>query len=104
MARTTPFDHAARRADCGHRRSHRCRSGPGADRRARGAVGSCCISDFEVLSVRVVGPLYGRESRNGYDPAPDTKLSYSAFRAFLGPYHFKFGPTPWDLRFITYSA
>jgi hypothetical protein len=61
-------------------------------------------SDFRVVSVRIVGPLYGRQSRDGYDPPPDTALSYGAFRRFLLPYHFKFATTPWDLRYITYSS
>ena len=61
-------------------------------------------SSFRILSVRIVGPLYGRQSVNGYDPPPDTRLSYDALRRFLLPYHFKFGPTPWDHRFVTYSA
>jgi len=59
---------------------------------------------FQVLSVRIVGPLYGRQSVNGYDPPPDTRLSYAAFARFLLPYHFKFGPTPWDHRFVVYAA
>lgn len=61
-------------------------------------------SSFRVVSVRIVGPLYGRQSANGYDPPPDTRLSYAALRAFLLPYHFKFGPTPWDHRFVIYTA
>ena len=61
-------------------------------------------SSFRVLSVRIVGPLYGRQSVNGYDPPPDTRLSYDALRQFLLPYHFKFGPTPWDHRFVVYGA
>lgn len=61
-------------------------------------------SPFRVLSVRIVGPLYGRQSVNGYDPPPDTRLSYGALRRFLLPYHFKFGPTPWDHRFVIYAA
>lgn len=60
--------------------------------------------DFRVVGVRIVGPLYGRQSLNGYDPAPDTTLSYDALRHFLLPYHFKFGPTPWDHRFVVYTA
>jgi len=59
---------------------------------------------FRVVDVRIVGPLYGRQSLNGYDPPPDTRLSYDAFRSFLLPYHFKFGPTPWDRRFVVYTG
>lgn len=61
-------------------------------------------SSFRVLTVRIVGPLYGRQSVNGYDPPPDTRLSYDALRRFLLPYHFKFGPTPWDHRIVAYTA
>lgn len=60
--------------------------------------------NFRVLSVRVVGPLYGRQSVGGYDMPPDTRLSYAVFRQFLRPYHFKFGPTPGDGRFVIYGA
>lgn len=60
-------------------------------------------SSFRVISVRVVGPLYGRQSRYGYDPPPDTRLSVDAFRQFLLPYHFKFGRTPWDGRYVTFQ-
>jgi hypothetical protein len=58
-------------------------------------------SSFRVLSVRIVGPLYGRQSAGGYDPAPDTRLSYAAFRRFLLRYRFPFAPTPWTGRFVT---
>jgi len=58
-------------------------------------------STFRVIGVRVVGPLYGRQTLHGYDPPPDSRLSVDAFRQFLLPYHFKFGPTPWDGRYVT---
>ena len=61
-------------------------------------------SSFRVISVRVVGPLYGRQSLNGYDPPPNTSLSYDAFRRYLLPYHFKYGPTPWDRRYVTFQV
>jgi hypothetical protein len=60
-------------------------------------------NSFRVVSVRVVGPLYGRQSLHGYDMPPDTRLSVEAFGQFLLPYHFKFGPTPWDGRFVTFQ-
>jgi len=58
---------------------------------------------FAVTSVRIVGPLYGRQSSNGYDPPPDTRLSYAALRRYLLPYTFPYGRTPWDGRFITFQ-
>jgi hypothetical protein len=59
---------------------------------------------FAVESVRIVGPLYGRQSRNGYDPRPDTSLSVAAFAGFLNGYDFKYGSTPWDNRFVTFQV
>ncbi len=61
-------------------------------------------SRFRVVSVRVVGPLYGRQSINGYDSPPDTTLSYDAFRQFLLPYRFRLAATPWTGRFVTIEA
>ena len=61
-------------------------------------------ANFRVISLRIVGPLYGRQSTNGYDPPPNTSLSAGALRRYLTPYDFKFGPTPWDDRFVTFQA
>ncbi len=60
-------------------------------------------TDFGVVSVRVVGPLYGRQSVNGYDAPPDTTISYAALRRFLLPYRFRFAATPWTGRFVTFQ-
>ena len=40
---------------------------------------------FKVTSVRVVGPLYGLQTRNGYDMAPDTKLTPAQLRRYFTP-------------------
>ena len=61
-------------------------------------------SSFRVVSVRVVGPLYGRQSINGYDAPPDTSLSYAALRRFLLPYRFRLATSPWAGRFVTIQA
>jgi hypothetical protein len=61
-------------------------------------------SDFRVTSVRIVGPLYGRQSISGYDSPPDTSLSYAAFRQFLLPYRFHFATTPWTGSYVTFQA
>jgi hypothetical protein len=61
-------------------------------------------TDFQVVSVRVVGPLYGRQSINGYDSPPDTSISYAALRRFLLPYRFPFAVTPWTGRYLTFQA
>jgi hypothetical protein len=57
--------------------------------------------DFTVTSVRVVGPLYGRQSRNGYDMPPDTELSVARFRRFLTPWRYEPKPMVWDGRYVT---
>jgi hypothetical protein len=59
---------------------------------------------FQVVSVRIVGPLYGRQSINGYDSPPDTSISYAALRRFLLPYRFPFAVTPWTGRYLTFQA
>ena len=61
-------------------------------------------TDFRVVSVRIVGPLYGRQSINGYDSPPDTSISYAALRRFLLPYRFPFSGTPWTGRYLTFQA
>lgn len=58
-------------------------------------------SHFTVTSVRVTGPLYGRQSVNGYDMPPDTKLSAAAFRSFFTPFHYSRVHMVWEGRFIT---
>lgn len=60
-------------------------------------------ADFRVLSVRVVGPLYGRQSIDGYDSPPDTSISYAALRQFLLPYRFRFSATPWTGTYVTFQ-
>jgi len=61
-------------------------------------------TSFAVVSVRVVGPLYGRQSVGGYDSPPDTSLSFAALRGFLLPYRFPFATTPWTGRYVTFQA
>ncbi len=58
-------------------------------------------SHFTVTSVRVTGPLYGRQSVNGYDMPPDTKLTTAAFRTFFTPFHYARVHMVWEGRFIT---
>ena len=57
--------------------------------------------DFEVTSVRVVGPLYGRQSKNGYDMPPDTKLSAERLRRFFTPWRYRPLPMIWDGKFVS---
>ncbi len=56
---------------------------------------------FTVTSVRVVGPLYGLQSRNGYDMKPNTKLSVTQFRKFFTPWRYAPKRMIWDGRYIS---
>ena len=57
--------------------------------------------DFDVTSVRVVGPLFGRQSKNGYDMRPDTELSARALRRFLTPWRYAPMAMKWDGRYVS---
>ena len=59
-------------------------------------------NDFKVTSVRVVGPLYGLQSRTfGYDMKPNTKLSVAAFRKFFTGWWYPHKRMVWDRRYVT---
>ena len=57
--------------------------------------------DFEVTSVRVTGPLFGRQSRNGYDMAPDKRLSTDQLRRFFTGWRYEPLPMVWDGKFVS---
>lgn len=57
-------------------------------------------SSFTVTSVRVVGPLYGIQSLNGYDMAPDTKLTPGELRRFWTPWHYARIRMAWEGRIL----
>lgn len=57
--------------------------------------------DFEVTSVRVVGPLYGRQSKNGYDMPPDTRLSARELRRFFTPWRYAPLAMVWDGKYVS---
>ena len=57
---------------------------------------------FTVTSVRVVGPLWGLQSRTyGYDMRPDKRLTRSQFASFFTPWHY--GPIrmAWEDRWVS---
>ena len=58
-------------------------------------------SSFEVTSVRVVGPLYGLQSKNGYDMRPNTKLTTAQFRSFFTAWHYDPKPMIWDGLYVS---
>ena len=57
--------------------------------------------DFRVTSVRVTGPLYGKQSKNGYDMKPNTKLTVAQFRKFFTPWRYAPKRMVWDGRYIS---
>jgi len=57
--------------------------------------------DFDVTSVRIVGPLFGRQSKNGYDMRPGTELSAKELRRFFTAWRFAPKAMVWDGRFVS---
>jgi hypothetical protein len=57
--------------------------------------------DFEVTSVRVVGPLFGRQSKDGYDMRPNTELSARALRRFFTPWRYAPQAMIWDGKYVS---
>ncbi len=58
-------------------------------------------ASFTVTSVRVVGPLYGLQSRAGYDMPPDTRLTPAQLRRFFTPWHYAPTRMVWDGRYVS---
>lgn len=53
-------------------------------------------TSFKVTSVRVVGPLFGLQSKNGYDMRPNTRLTTAQFRRFFTPWRYAPRRMIWD--------
>lgn len=58
-------------------------------------------ASFKVTSVRVVGPLYGLQSRNGYDMPPDTKLTPTQLKRYFTPWRYAPQRMIWDGRYVS---
>ncbi|MEA2608171.1 MAG: hypothetical protein QOJ75_414 [Chloroflexota bacterium] len=58
-------------------------------------------ASFTVTSVRVVGPLYGLQSRNGYDMPPNTLLTPSQLRRYFTPWNYAPMHMAWDGRYVS---
>ena len=58
-------------------------------------------ASFKVTSVRVVGPLYGLQSKNGYDMPPNTKLTPTQLRRYFTPWKYDPKPMIWDGRYVS---
>jgi hypothetical protein len=58
-------------------------------------------ASFVVTSVRVVGPLYARQSLNGYDMPPDTRLTPAQLRHYFTPWRYTPMSMVWDGRYVS---
>jgi len=60
---------------------------------------------FTVTSVRVVGPLWGLQSRSyGYDMQPDRKLTPSQLKGFFTPWHYARVKMAWEGKWVSIQA
>jgi hypothetical protein len=59
-------------------------------------------SRFSVTSVRVVGSLWGLQSRSyGYDMRPDTKLTPAQLKGFFTPWHYAGVRMAWEGQWVS---
>jgi hypothetical protein len=58
-------------------------------------------TSFTVTSVRVVGPLFGLQSKNGYDMPPDTKLTPAQLRHYFTPWKYAPKRMIWDGTYVS---
>jgi hypothetical protein len=58
-------------------------------------------SDFEVTSVSVTGPLWGLQSKNGYDMPPNTTLTVDQLSTYFTRWHYDPLPMVWDGTFVS---
>ncbi len=67
----------------------------------RATADPATTTSFTVTSVRVTGPLYGLQSKNGYDMAPNTKLTTAQLRRFFTPWKYAPKAMVWDGRYVS---
>src|SRR6478672_2020787 len=67
----------------------------------RATADPATTSDFTVTSVRVTGPLYGLQSKNGYDMPPNTKLTTAQLKRYFTPWKYAPMPMVWDGRYVS---
>ena len=67
----------------------------------RATADPATTSSFRVTSVRVTGPLYGLQSKNGYDMPPNTKLSIAELKRFFTPWRYAPKRMIWDGRYVS---
>lgn len=64
-------------------------------------VDPAATDDPGIETVTIVGPLYGRQSRNGYDMPPGTRLTVAELRRFFTPWRYEPLPMAWDGRYVS---
>ena len=58
-------------------------------------------TDFDVTSVSVTGPLWGLQSKNGYDMSPNTTLTVEQLQTYFTRWHYDPLPMVWDGTFVS---
>ena len=58
-------------------------------------------ASFTVTSVRVTGPLYGLQSKNGYDMPPNTKLTTAQLKRYFTPWKYAPRAMIWDGSYVS---
>jgi hypothetical protein len=58
-------------------------------------------ADFEITSVSVTGPLWGLQSKNGYDMPPNTPLTTAQLETYFTRWHYDPLPMIWDGSFVS---
>jgi len=67
----------------------------------RASADPATTSSFTVTSVRVTGPLYGLQTKGGYDMAPDTKLTTAQLKRYFTPWKYAPMSMVWDGRYVS---
>ena len=67
----------------------------------RATADPAATTSFRVTSVRVTGPLYGLQSKNGYDMPPNTKLTTAQLKRFFTPWKYAPKAMIWDGRYVS---
>ena len=68
----------------------------------RATADPAVTTDFRVTSVRVSGPLWGRQNRSfGYDMRPNTQLTVAELRRFFTPWRYAPKRMIWDGRYVS---
>jgi hypothetical protein len=58
-------------------------------------------TDFDVTSASVTGPLWGLQSKNGYDMPPNTTLTVDQLKTYFTRWHYDPLPMVWDGTFVS---